>query len=91
MNLFHASLFQAVVQMPTVYANMTLGLCGNCDGNAENDVSVDGKPFYMFPNIWEGYRALSKLYLIADDSDKPDTSKACEPPLRPYAANIWDG
>ncbi|RUS89865.1 hypothetical protein EGW08_002395 [Elysia chlorotica] len=81
----------AVVEMPKMFANMTLGLCGDCDGDEENDVSVDGKPFFMFPNIWEGYRALSRLYLIADDSDKPDTSKACEPPLRPYGPNILDG
>jgi len=75
---------RALISMGGQYRGLTKGLCGDCDGDVENDVTVDGQFVFTFDTIWEGYHKLAKQFLIADDSDKPDSSAKCEPPLHPY-------
>ena len=65
---------QARVITPERFRHHVHGLCGNCDGNAENDVEVKGKPFFMFHSIEEGFRAIGRSNLVTDDSDEPNTA-----------------
>ncbi|KAK7497095.1 hypothetical protein BaRGS_00011625, partial [Batillaria attramentaria] len=69
-------LFQARVTTPARFRHHLHGLCGNCDGNAENDVEVHGVPFFRFRSIEAGFRAIGKFNLVADDSDRPSESTA---------------
>ena len=61
----------ARVTTPAEMRHSLHGLCGNCDGNAENDVEVNGKAFFKFRSIEDGFRALAHHYLVHDDSDIP--------------------
>jgi len=72
-------LSQARVITPATFRNGLHGLCGNCDGNGENDIEVHGKPFFEFGSIEAGFRALGHAHLVPDDSDRPSEEQKCIP------------
>ncbi|KAL8566523.1 hypothetical protein ACOMHN_009737 [Nucella lapillus] len=84
-------LFQVRVITPEEFRHHLHGLCGNCDGNAENDVTVKGRPFFTFATVEEGYKALGHANLVVDDSDHPSLEPkwVASLPLWKVSAPSW--